>query len=187
VSRPQILIREVERSLFLRELDFDRGHVSWLAFLTQHFGSDSNFGDIEFACEEPSATHLDDINSLRYHTASSLHGEFLTAAVELHHYCCYVTHQGFLPDEDCVGWNAASGGRSFLVFCLFGHALFTSVSKPRQTMGLIDPKISSFPSHYVHSQNPRIPPNCSDSELNRQPIAIIASRKLASGDRRDDF
>jgi len=43
-----------------------------------------------------------------------------------------------LSDEDCVGWNVASGGRGFLSVCLFSHVLFTSVSKARANGWFID-------------------------------------------------
>ncbi len=75
----------------------------------------------------PSAAYLDHVNSLGYHTASSLHGELLTAAIEMHHDCCYVGHYGLLSYENCVGWNAAPDGRFSFGSCLFGHAMFTCV------------------------------------------------------------
>ena len=92
MSKLSNLIREVWCSLFLRELDLDCGNVSCLAFLTQYFCSDFDFCDVEFVGKEASAAHLDDVNSLGYHTAARLHGEFLTAAVELHNDRSYVTH-----------------------------------------------------------------------------------------------
>ena len=105
---------DVNVSVFLRELNLDRGNVSLLTLISQDFGSDLDFRDVECAGEESSATDLDHINSLGDHTASSLHSEFLTAAVEMHHDCCYVGHYGLLSDENCVGWNAAPDGRLFL-------------------------------------------------------------------------
>ena len=92
MSKFSTLIREFGCSLFLRELDLNRGNVSLLAFLTQHFGSDFDFCDVEFVGKEASAAHLDDVNGLGYHTAARLHGEFLTAAVELHNDRSYVAH-----------------------------------------------------------------------------------------------
>jgi len=71
------LIHEVVRLVFLRELNLDRGNVSCLALFTQHFGSDFDFRDVEFAGEEPSATYLDtstawEITRPRAFTTSSL-------------------------------------------------------------------------------------------------------------------
>ena len=114
-------------SVFLRELNLDRGNVSLLTLISQDFGSDLNFRDVEFAGEESSATDLYHVNGLGDHTASSLHGEFFTAAIELHHDCCYVCHYGLLSYENCVGWNAAPDGGLSFTGCLFGHAMFTSV------------------------------------------------------------
>ncbi len=92
MSKFSTLISEFWCSLFLRELDLDRGNVSCLAFLTQHFGSNFDFYDVEFVCKKASAAYLDDVDSLGYHAAACFDGEFLTAAVELHHDCCYVAH-----------------------------------------------------------------------------------------------
>ena len=118
---------DVNVSVFLRELNLDRGNVSLLTLISQDFGSDLDFRDVESAGEESSATDLDHVNSLGDHTASSLHSEFLTAAIEMHHDCCYVGHYGLLSYENCVGWNAAPDGRFSFSSCLFGHAMFTSV------------------------------------------------------------
>jgi hypothetical protein len=98
-------------SVFLRELNLDRGNVSLLTLISQNFGSDLDFLDVECAGEESSATYLYHINSLRYNTASSLHSEFLTATIEMHHDCCYVGHYELLSDENCVEWNAATDRR----------------------------------------------------------------------------
>jgi len=86
------LIREFWCSLFLRELDLDRGNVSCLAFLTQHFGSDFDFCDVEFVSKEASAAYFDDVNGLGYGAAARFHSDFFAAAVELHNDRGYVTH-----------------------------------------------------------------------------------------------
>jgi hypothetical protein len=123
----RVLRSDVNGSVFLRELNLDRGNVSLLTLISQDFGSDLNFLDVECASKEPSATDLDHINSLGDHTASSLHSEFLTAAIEMHHDCCYVGHYGLLSYENCVGWSAAPDGSFSFSGCLFGHVTFTSV------------------------------------------------------------
>jgi len=118
---------DVNVSVFLRELNLDRGNVSLLTLISQDFGSDLNFLDVECAGEESSATYLYHINSVGDHTASSLHSEFLTAAIEMHHDCCYVGHYGLLSYENCVRWNAAPDWSLSFSSCLFGHAMFTPV------------------------------------------------------------
>ena len=84
---PSVLV-----SLFSGELDLDSGNVSCLAFLTQHFSPDSDFCDVKLVCKEPSAAHLNDVDSLRYHAAACFDGEFFTTAVELHYDRCYIAH-----------------------------------------------------------------------------------------------
>jgi hypothetical protein len=64
----ELRVRQVVQSGLLSRLiwfcycDFDRGHVPYLSFFAQPFGSDCDTFDVEFALEESSSAHFDDIN-----------------------------------------------------------------------------------------------------------------------------
>ena len=120
-----ILIYELKCLLFLCEFDLDRRNIPWLTLFTQHFCSDLDFPDVECAGEESSSTYFYHINSLRYYATSGLNGKFLTATIELHHDCCYVSHYRFLSNENRVRWHTTPSGRSAFKSFLFSHALFT--------------------------------------------------------------